>query len=116
MTGFSPYPHWVFIFFFIFLFSVALLGSPAGGIQNSIGSVGTGQQSTPALSNPNPIDPSSMQRAYAALGLPYGNQPQTQLQPQVQGQQPAQPQAHQQMRTINALGRWRKDQEKKELK
>ncbi|XP_010225275.1 PREDICTED: CREB-binding protein-like [Tinamus guttatus] len=45
-----------------------------------------------------------MQRAYAALGLPYGNQPQTQLQPQVQGQQPAQPQAHQQMRTINALG------------
>uniref|UniRef100_A0A8C0BTS6 histone acetyltransferase n=1 Tax=Buteo japonicus TaxID=224669 RepID=A0A8C0BTS6_9AVES len=78
-----------------------LLGSPAGGIQNSIGSVGTGQQNTPSLSNPNPIDPSSMQRAYAALGLPYGNQPQTQLQPQVQGQQPAQPQAHQQMRTIN---------------
>lgn len=106
-----------FHFFLIFLFSVALLGSPAGGIQNSIGSVGTGQQSTPALSNPNPIDPSSMQRAYAALGLPYGNQPQTQLQPQVQGQQPAQPQAHQQMRTINALGKWRKDQEKKkELK
>uniref|UniRef100_A0A8C3RKY9 histone acetyltransferase n=1 Tax=Chelydra serpentina TaxID=8475 RepID=A0A8C3RKY9_CHESE len=69
-----------------------LLGSPAGGIQNSIGSVGTGQQTTPSLSNPNPIDPSSMQRAYAALGLPYGNQPQTQLQPQVQGQQPAQPQ------------------------
>uniref|UniRef100_A0A8C4V114 histone acetyltransferase n=1 Tax=Falco tinnunculus TaxID=100819 RepID=A0A8C4V114_FALTI len=64
-----------------------LLGSPAGGIQNSIGSVGTGQQNTPSLSNPNPIDPSSMQRAYAALGLPYGNQPQTQLQPQVQGQQ-----------------------------
>ncbi|XP_009977030.1 PREDICTED: CREB-binding protein [Tauraco erythrolophus] len=81
-----------------------LLGSPAGGIQNSIGSVGTGQQNTPSLSNPNPIDPSSMQRAYAALGLPYGNQPPTQLQPQVQGQQPAQPQAHQQMRTINALG------------
>uniref|UniRef100_A0A8C0FGI7 histone acetyltransferase n=1 Tax=Bubo bubo TaxID=30461 RepID=A0A8C0FGI7_BUBBB len=82
-----------------------LLGSPAGGIQNSIGSVGTGQQNTPSLSNPNPIDPSSMQRAYAALGLPYGNQPQTQLQPQVQGQQPAQPQAHQQMRTINASNR-----------
>ncbi|EMP29443.1 CREB-binding protein [Chelonia mydas] len=60
----------------------ALLGSPAGGMQNSIGSVGTGQQTTPSLSNPNPIDPSSMQRAYAALGLPYGNQPQTQLQPQ----------------------------------
>uniref|UniRef100_A0A8B9TY50 histone acetyltransferase n=1 Tax=Anas platyrhynchos TaxID=8839 RepID=A0A8B9TY50_ANAPL len=72
-----------------------LLGSPAGGMQNSIGSVGTGQQNNPSLSNPNPIDPSSMQRAYAALGLPYGNQPQTQLQPQVQGQQAAQPQAHQ---------------------
>uniref|UniRef100_A0A8C0BUT3 histone acetyltransferase n=1 Tax=Buteo japonicus TaxID=224669 RepID=A0A8C0BUT3_9AVES len=88
-----------------------LLGSPAGGIQNSIGSVGTGQQNTPSLSNPNPIDPSSMQRAYAALGLPYGNQPQTQLQPQVQGQQPAQPQAHQQMRTINALGGITTDQQ-----
>uniref|UniRef100_A0A8B9TVU8 histone acetyltransferase n=1 Tax=Anas platyrhynchos TaxID=8839 RepID=A0A8B9TVU8_ANAPL len=88
-----------------------LLGSPAGGMQNSIGSVGTGQQNNPSLSNPNPIDPSSMQRAYAALGLPYGNQPQTQLQPQVQGQQAAQPQAHQQMRTINALGKWKKYQE-----
>uniref|UniRef100_A0A803Y5Q4 histone acetyltransferase n=1 Tax=Meleagris gallopavo TaxID=9103 RepID=A0A803Y5Q4_MELGA len=94
-----------FLLFFLF---IALLGSPAGGMQNSIGSVGTGQQNNPSLSNPNPIDPSSMQRAYAALGLPYGNQPQTQLQPQVQGQQPAQPQAHQQMRTINALGRWKK--------
>ncbi|KAF7242948.1 CREB-binding protein [Varanus komodoensis] len=81
----------------------ALLGSPAGGIQNSIAS-GTGQPTTTPLSNPNPIDPSSMQRAYAALGLPYGNQPQAQLQPQVQGQQPAQPQPHQQMRTISALG------------
>uniref|UniRef100_A0A669PIS7 histone acetyltransferase n=1 Tax=Phasianus colchicus TaxID=9054 RepID=A0A669PIS7_PHACC len=88
-----------------------LLGSPAGGMQNSIGSVGTGQQNNPSLSNPNPIDPSSMQRAYAALGLPYGNQPQTQLQPQVQGQQPAQPQAHQQMRTINALGGITTDQQ-----
>ncbi|XP_066496468.1 CREB-binding protein isoform X2 [Tiliqua scincoides] len=80
-----------------------LLGSPASGIQNSLAS-GTGQPATPSLSNPNPIDPSSMQRAYAALGLPYGNQPQAPLQPQVQGQQPAQPQTHQQMRTINAPG------------
>uniref|UniRef100_A0A8C9K3X3 histone acetyltransferase n=1 Tax=Panthera tigris altaica TaxID=74533 RepID=A0A8C9K3X3_PANTA len=82
----------------------AILGSPASGIQNTIGSVGTGQQNAASLSNPNPIDPSSMQRAYAALGLPYLNQPQTQLQPQVPGQQPAQPQSHQQMRTLNPLG------------
>ncbi|EHB03127.1 CREB-binding protein [Heterocephalus glaber] len=81
-----------------------ILGSPASGIQNTIGSVGTGQQNATSLSNPNPIDPSSMQRAYAALGLPYMNQPQTQLQPQVPGQQPAQPPAHQQMRTLNPLG------------
>ncbi|CAO2641976.1 Histone lysine acetyltransferase CREBBP [Lemmus lemmus] len=81
-----------------------ILGSPASGIQNTIGSVGAGQQNATSLSNPNPIDPSSMQRAYAALGLPYMNQPQTQLQPQVPGQQPAQPPAHQQMRTLNALG------------
>uniref|UniRef100_A0A452T437 histone acetyltransferase n=1 Tax=Ursus maritimus TaxID=29073 RepID=A0A452T437_URSMA len=82
-----------------------ILGSPASGIQNTIGSVGTGQQNAASLSNPNPIDPSSMQRAYAALGLPYLNQPQTQLQPQVPGQQPAQPPTHQQMRTLNPLGR-----------
>lgn len=81
----------------------AILGSPASGIQNTIGSVGTGQQNATSLSNPNPIDPSSMQRAYAALGLPYLNQPQTQL--QVSGQQPAQPQTHQQMRTLNPLGK-----------
>ncbi|XP_025032115.1 CREB-binding protein-like [Python bivittatus] len=80
-----------------------LLGSPAGGIQNSVAS-GTGQPITPSLTNPNPIDPSSMQRAYAALGLPYGNQPQAPLQPQVPGQQPTPPQTHQQMRTISALG------------
>lgn len=90
----------------MFFFPVALLGSPAGGIQNSL-APGTGQAAAPSLSNPNPIDPSSMQRAYAALGLPYGNQPQAPLQPQVQGQQPAQSQPHQPMRTMNALGRWR---------
>lgn len=93
-------------FFLPVLFVVlAILGSPASGIQNTIGSVGAGQQNATSLSNPNPIDPSSMQRAYAALGLPYMNQPQTQLQPQVPGQQPAQPPAHQQMRTLNPLGR-----------
>lgn len=88
----------------LFPLPLALLGSPAGGIQNSVAS-GTGQPLTPSLTNPNPIDPSSMQRAYAALGLPYGNQPQAPLQPQVPGQQPTPPQTHQQMRTISALGK-----------
>ncbi|XP_075422470.1 CREB-binding protein isoform X2 [Ascaphus truei] len=75
-----------------------LLGSPSSGVQNPIGSAGPGQPTAPSLSSPNPIDPSSMQRAYAALGLPYGNQPQG------PGQQPVQPQVHQQIRNINALG------------
>uniref|UniRef100_A0A672QN56 histone acetyltransferase n=1 Tax=Sinocyclocheilus grahami TaxID=75366 RepID=A0A672QN56_SINGR len=60
-----------------------------------IGTVGTGQQTAPALPSSTPIDPSSMQRAYAALGLPYSNQTPTQT-PQTQHQQ--------QMRSINALG------------
>ncbi|XP_069502925.1 CREB-binding protein isoform X2 [Ambystoma mexicanum] len=81
-----------------------LLGSPTGGIPNSVGSTGTGQQNTPSLSSPNPIDPGSMKRAYDALGLPYCNQTQAQLPPQVTSQQPTPPQVHQQMRTINALG------------
>uniref|UniRef100_UPI00398F5417 CREB binding protein b n=1 Tax=Pristiophorus japonicus TaxID=55135 RepID=UPI00398F5417 len=78
-----------------------LLGSLPSGLPNTVGAVGSGPQGT--SSNSNPIDPSSMQRAYAALGLPYGNQPQVQPQPQVQGQQPTQPQVHQSMRS-NPLG------------
>ncbi|XP_072125314.1 CREB-binding protein [Mobula birostris] len=78
-----------------------LLGSLPSGLPNTVGAVGSGPQGT--SSNSNPIDPSSMQRAYAALGLPYGNQPQAQPQPQVQGQQTAQPQVHQSMRP-NPLG------------
>ncbi|XP_072415805.1 CREB-binding protein-like isoform X1 [Chiloscyllium punctatum] len=73
-----------------------LLGSLSSGLPNAVGAVGSGPQGT--STNSNPIDPSSMQRAYAALGLPYGNQPQAQPQPQVQGQQPTQPQVHQSMR------------------
>ncbi|XP_073409623.1 CREB-binding protein isoform X2 [Dendrobates tinctorius] len=53
-----------------------LLVSPSSGVQNPIGTGGGAQQTAPALSSPNPIDPSSMQRAYAALGLPYVNQSQ----------------------------------------
>ncbi|XP_055507500.1 CREB-binding protein-like isoform X1 [Leucoraja erinacea] len=78
-----------------------LLGSLPSGLPNTVGSVGSSPQGT--SSNSNPIDPSSMQRAYAALGLPYGNQPQAQSQPQVQGQQTAQSQVHQSMRP-NPLG------------
>ncbi|KAJ8398757.1 hypothetical protein AAFF_G00419540 [Aldrovandia affinis] len=83
-----------------------MLSSPTAGLQNSIGPVGTGQQSTPTINSATPIDPSSMQRAYAALGLPYGHQPAAQTQPQAPGQQNAQtPQQHQQqLRSINALG------------
>lgn len=76
----------------------ALLGSPSSGVQNTIGTVGGTQQSAPSLSSPNPIDPSSMQRAYAALGLPYGNQSQG------PGQQPTQTQVHQQIRGLGTLG------------
>ncbi|XP_048868793.1 CREB-binding protein-like isoform X2 [Brienomyrus brachyistius] len=82
-----------------------LLSSPNTSLQNAIGTVGSGQQATPTINSATPIDPSSMQRAYAALGLPYGNQPATQAQQQVHGQPNAQAQQqHQQMRPINAIG------------
>ncbi|XP_071976259.1 CREB-binding protein isoform X1 [Engystomops pustulosus] len=74
-----------------------ILGSPSSGVQNPIGAGGGTQQTAPSLSSPNPIDPSSMQRAYAALGLPYGNQSQG------PGQQQAQSQVHQQIRGINTM-------------
>lgn len=85
---------------------LATLGSPGAGLPNAISTVGPGQPSATAINSaPTPIDPSSMQRAYAALGLPYGNQSPA----QVQGQGPAQqtasgPQHQQQLRNMNALG------------
>uniref|UniRef100_A0A671QFD0 histone acetyltransferase n=1 Tax=Sinocyclocheilus anshuiensis TaxID=1608454 RepID=A0A671QFD0_9TELE len=72
-----------------------MLSPPNAGLQSPIGTVGTGQQTAPALPSSTPIDPSSMQRAYAALGLPYSNQTPTQT-PQTQHQQ--------QIRSINVLG------------
>ncbi|XP_029706547.1 CREB-binding protein isoform X5 [Takifugu rubripes] len=86
------------------------LGSPNAGLQNSISSVGVGQPS-PTINTSTPIDPSSMQRAYAALGLPYSSQTTGQSQ-QGPGQQAGaqnsqaqqQQQLQQQMRPINALG------------
>lgn len=81
----------------------AMLSSPGAGLQNAISTVGPGQPSATAINSAaTHIDPSSMQRAYAALGLPYGNQS------PVQGQGPTQqnPQGsqHQQLRNMNTLG------------
>ncbi|KAL7982444.1 hypothetical protein Chor_010042 [Crotalus horridus] len=68
----------------------SLLGGAAVGIGNS-GSVGVGQQTTPNINATNQIDPSSIERAYAALGLTYqGNQMPTQTQAQVKSQQQGQ--------------------------
>uniref|UniRef100_A0A671RRP6 histone acetyltransferase n=1 Tax=Sinocyclocheilus anshuiensis TaxID=1608454 RepID=A0A671RRP6_9TELE len=74
--------------------------SPNTGMQAPLGPVGTSQPAAPAINSGTHIDPSSMQRAYAALGLPYGNQPAAQT--QGTGQQPTQTQ--QQMRSMPALG------------
>uniref|UniRef100_A0A8C6KDY4 histone acetyltransferase n=1 Tax=Nothobranchius furzeri TaxID=105023 RepID=A0A8C6KDY4_NOTFU len=79
-----------------------MLSSPGASLQNAISTVGAGQSSATAINSATThIDPSSMQRAYAALGLPYGNQSPA----QVQGQGPAQqnPQGHQQLRNMNPL-------------
>uniref|UniRef100_A0A1A8AMM4 histone acetyltransferase n=1 Tax=Nothobranchius furzeri TaxID=105023 RepID=A0A1A8AMM4_NOTFU len=91
-----------------------MLNSPNASLQNPMSSVGMGQPSTPTINTSAPIDPSSMQRAYAALGLPYSSQAtgqataqqapgQTAGAPNSQGQQ----QPPQQMRAIGnqmALG------------
>ncbi|TRY97269.1 hypothetical protein DNTS_020570 [Danionella cerebrum] len=78
----------------------AMLSSPNAGMQAPMVPVGTSQPTAPAINTGTHIDPSSMQRAYAALGLPYGNQPGAPA--QVPGQQPTQGQ--QQMRSMAALG------------
>lgn len=67
----------------------ALLNSAGVGLVNSLGSgIPGGQSSTPNLNPPNQIDPSSIERAYAALGLTYqGNQiPQQQQQTNLSNQ------------------------------
>lgn len=82
----------------------ALVNSAGVGLVNSIGSgVPGGQSNTPNLNPPNQIDPSSIERAYAALGLTYqGNQmPQQPSQANMPNQglqgQPG-------MRTLNNIG------------
>ncbi|KAK3520326.1 hypothetical protein QTP70_021365 [Hemibagrus guttatus] len=82
-----------------------MLNPSNGGMQVPVGAVGTSQPSAPNISSTTNIDPSSMQRAYAALGLPYGNQSAAQTQAQVLGQQNPQTQKHQQqLRPMNTLG------------
>lgn len=82
----------------------ALLNSAGVGLVNSIGSgLPGGQSNNPNLNPPNQIDPSSIERAYAALGLTYqGNQ---------MPQQPSQPnmptqglQGQPGMRALNSMG------------
>lgn len=100
------------------LITSAKLTSPTAGLQNSMSAVGVGQPSAPTINSSTPIDPSSMQRAYAALGLPYSSQATAQGQSQQtnpgQGQpagpqnpqaQQQQQQLQQQMRPINTLGK-----------
>ncbi|XP_028310158.1 CREB binding protein b isoform X2 [Gouania willdenowi] len=83
-----------------------MLSSPGTGLQNAINTVGPGQPSATAINSAaTHIDPSSMQRAYAALGLPYGNQSSpAQAQGQGLAQQNAQGPQHQQLRGMNQLG------------
>uniref|UniRef100_A0A8C4JEC1 histone acetyltransferase n=1 Tax=Dromaius novaehollandiae TaxID=8790 RepID=A0A8C4JEC1_DRONO len=79
----------------------SLLGGTAVGLANT-GSVGVGQQTTPSINTTSQIDPSSIERAYAALGLTYqGNQMQTQSQAQVKNQQ--QGQSPQGLRPMNPM-------------
>lgn len=84
-----------------------MLGSPGANLQSAISTVGAGQPSATAINSAaTHIDPSSMQRAYAALGLPYGNQSPSQVQGQNQGSAQQNPQGaqHQQLRNMNPLG------------
>ena len=82
----------------------ALLGGAGPGLGSSLGSVPGGPPSTPNLNPPSQIDPSSIERAYAALGLTYqGNQlpPQGPQGPgQAMGGQPG-------MRALNSMGEGR---------
>uniref|UniRef100_A0A3B4F6M7 histone acetyltransferase n=1 Tax=Pundamilia nyererei TaxID=303518 RepID=A0A3B4F6M7_9CICH len=57
----------------------SLLAGAATGLGSSLGTIPGSQPSAPNLNQPSQIDPSSIERAYAALGLTYqGNQIQAQ--------------------------------------
>lgn len=84
---------------------IALVNSAGVGLVNSLGSgVPGGQSNTPNLNPPNQIDPSSIERAYAALGLTYqGNQvPQQSSQANMPNQGGLQGQPA--MRNLNTMG------------
>uniref|UniRef100_A0A6Q2YMD2 histone acetyltransferase n=1 Tax=Esox lucius TaxID=8010 RepID=A0A6Q2YMD2_ESOLU len=81
-----------------------MLSSPNTALQNSLASVVSGPTAAPSLNTSTPIDPSSMQRAYAALGLPYSSQAPTPGQTPPGGQGATQGQHSQQMRPVNAPG------------
>ena len=91
--------------------STAMLSSPNTGLPNPMSSVGAGQTSTPTINTSTPIDPSSMQRAYAALGLTYSSQTpgQTQAQGAVQTSGATNTQTQQtlppQLRPVSAIGK-----------
>lgn len=81
----------------------ALLGSAAAGLGSSLGAVPGSQPTTPNLNPPSQIDPSSIERAYAALGLTYqGNQVQTQTGQPNMSNQGLQGQAG--LRPLNPMG------------
>lgn len=64
----------LFVLFFLYMAS-ALLGTGSVGLSSSLGNVTGGPPSAPNLNTQGQIDPSSIERAYAALGLTYqGNQ------------------------------------------
>lgn len=70
-----PTPLWLSPHFHPPLSPTALVGSAGLGLGSGLGTVPGGQPSTPSLNTPGQIDPSSIERAYAALGLTYqGNQ------------------------------------------
>lgn len=63
----------------VFCVLTALLAGAATGLGSSLGTIPGSQPSAPNLNQPSQIDPSSIERAYAALGLTYqGNQIQAQ--------------------------------------
>lgn len=77
------------------------MNSAAVGLVNALGSgVPGGQSNTPNLNPPSQIDPSSIERAYAALGLTYQGNQMPQQPPQANMPTQGQPG----MRALNTMG------------
>lgn len=119
----SPRALWIFIVFYLFLFlfpsilslnpslhlslspspTTALISSAGVGLVNALGpSVPGGQPNAASINPPSQIDPSSIERAYAALGLTYQG---TQMPPQGPPGMPGQAmQGPAGMRALNSMG------------